>query len=222
MKPKAWCCYFSNAYTKAALFIPDRHTDCSLPFLLILLAALSISFSHACRAETVRITTGEWALYISKNYRHGGVLLHIVEEAFKRKGIEVEFGFFHWARAVAYVDKGSWDAMAVTGSRINDKGLNHLYSEPVYVGWDVLFHRKSDPIQWDSFQDLHGLTFGAALSYKYSDTHRQALKLGRIQQIIAPTPELLFPMLAAKRFDVFIMDKRVGVFTYNTISGQIW
>lgn len=187
-----------------------------MPFLLSILTILGISFSCASKAETVRITTGEWAPFISEKYRHGGVLLHIVDQAFKRKGLEVEFGFLPWARAVAYVDQGTWDAMAVTGSRVNDKGMNHLYSEPIYVGWDVLFHRQSDPIQWQTFEDLHGLTFGAALSYKYSDDYRQALKQKQIKQVIAPSPELLFPMLAAKRFDVFIMDKRAGVFTYNT------
>lgn len=185
-----------------------------MPVLLILISIVSISC--VSKAESVRITTGEWAPFISEKYRHGGVLLHIVEEAFKRKGLEVEFGFFPWARAVAYVDQGAWDAMAVTGSRVNEKGINHLYSDPIYIGLDVLFHRRSTPFQWQTFEDLHGLTFGAALSYKYSDDYRQALKLNQIKQVIAPSPELLFPMLAAKRFDIFIMDKRAGVFTYNT------
>tara|TARA_R110001599_G_C12225326_1_gene657637 strand:+ start:346 stop:1137 length:792 start_codon:yes stop_codon:yes gene_type:complete len=184
--------------------------------LLTCLGVFGISLNICAQTESVRITTGEWEPFISEKYKHGGVILHIVEEAFTRKGLNVEFAFLPWARAVAYVDNGSWDAMAVTGSRNTDKGINHLYSEPIYVGWDVIFHRKSNSIEWKDFKDLYGLTFGAALSYKYSDEYRNALKHKLIAQVVAPKAELLFPMLAAKRFDVFIMDKRAGMYTYNT------
>lgn len=184
--------------------------------LLSCLGIFGIALNTSAQSETVKITTGEWEPFISEKYKHGGVILHIVKEAFVRKGLNVEFAFLPWARAVAYVDNGSWEAMAVTGSRHSANGINHLYSEPIYVGLDVIFHRKSNSIEWKDFKDLHGLTFGAALSYKYSDEYRSSLKNKQISQVIAPKAELLFPMLAAKRFDVFIMDKRAGMYTYNT------
>jgi polar amino acid transport system substrate-binding protein len=190
-----------------------------LSFALIALTGLGTLFSSssACaQTQTVKITTGEWEPFISEKYEHGGVILHIVKEAFSRKGLDVEFAFLPWGRAVAYVDNGSWDAMAVTGSRHSVKGVSYLHSDPVYVGRDVLFHRKPGSIQWETFQDLHGLTFGAALSYDYSDEYREALKNKLISRIVAPNASLLFPMLAANRFDVFIMDKRAGLYTYNT------
>ena len=186
--------------------------------LLLLLLGLTMfpvfPANHA-NAETVKITTGEWKPLISEESKHGGVILHIVREAFARKGIDVEIEFFPWARAEKYVDNGSWDAMAITSSR-HSKGLTHLYSDAVYIGEDVLFHLVESPLPGSSFADLKGLVFGAVLSYDYTPEYREALEDGQITQVVAAEAELLFPMLAAKRFDVFIMDKTAGMYTYNT------
>lgn len=64
-------------------------------WILILLFA-----GMPANAETVKITTGEWKPFISEEFKHGGVILHIVREAFARKEIDVKIGFFPWARAV--------------------------------------------------------------------------------------------------------------------------
>ncbi|WP_425404360.1 substrate-binding periplasmic protein [Hwanghaeella sp.] len=182
------------------------------PIIALLLIALACS----ARAEEIKITTGEWEPFLSEKYKNGGVILDIVKEAFNRKGIDVKYKFLPWARAVKFVDDGTWDAMAVTGSRHSDKGIEHLYSDPVYVGTDVIFHRKEFRLNWRHFPDLHGLAFGTVLSYDYSDEFRQAVAEGSVRSVLAPEAHLLFPMLAAKRFDVFIMDKRAGMYTYNT------
>ena len=119
-------------------------------------------------ADTVKITTGEWKPLISHEFNHGGVVLHIVREAFARKGIMAQIEFFPWARAVKYVADGSWDAMAITASRHAAKGENYLYSDAVYTGEDVVFHLKSTRLRGNSFADMEGLKFGAVLSYDYT------------------------------------------------------
>ncbi len=186
--------------------------------LCVATVLVSYNFSQTpAQAETVKITTGEWEPLISKDYKQGGVILHIVREAFARKKLDVEFNFLPWARAVKYVEEGTWDAMAITGSRHSTTGVLHLYSDPVYIGSDVLFHRRDSPLHWQTFDDLIGKKFGAVLSYDYSDDYRAAVKQGKITQVIAARDQLLFPMLAAGRFDIFMMDQKVGVFTYNTL-----
>ena len=186
--------------------------------LLLLGWTLALFFAgfHA-NAETVKITTGEWKPFISSEFRQGGVILHIVREAFARKGIDVQIEFFPWARAVKYVADGSWDAMAVTASRYSEDGAAYLYSDAVYIGEDVIFHLKDSPPPGSSFADMKGLSFGAVLSYDYTAEYRKAIEDGLISEVVAPEPELLFPMLIAKRFDVFIMNKAAGLYTYNTI-----
>jgi len=195
-----------------------RHWKSGPRFLSVVGAVLAIiTIVCPARAETVRITTGEWKPFISRDFREGGVILHIVREAFARKGLQVEIGFFPWARAVKYIDDGSWDAMAVTGSRFSANDRPHLYSDAVYVGKDVLFHRSDQPVFWQTFTDLHGLTFGAVLSYNYIDAYRHALAAGQILRVVVPNADLLFPMLMAGRFDTFIMDRTAGLYTYNTL-----
>ena len=182
---------------------------------------LLILRSSDINAETVKITTGEWKPLISEEFKHGGVVLHIVREAFKRKGITVEIKFFPWTRAEKYVEIGSWDAMAVTSSRHSTAGKTYLYSDTVYLGEDVVFYRKNKPIFGANLADLEGLTFGAVFSYDYTPDYQKALAEGKIKQVLATEAQQLFLMLAAERFDVFIMDKKAGIYTYNTEFGGI-
>jgi ABC-type amino acid transport substrate-binding protein len=63
---------------------------------------------------------------------------------------------------------------------------------------------------------MKGLKFGSVLSYDYTLEYRNAVKDGLISEVVVPYADLLFPMLAAERFDVFIMDKAAGVYIYNT------
>ncbi len=68
------------------------------PLALVALLALLISVAHA-RAETLRITNGEWPPFTSQHLPHGGPLSRTVAEAFKQAGIKVEYGFFPWKRS---------------------------------------------------------------------------------------------------------------------------
>lgn len=164
----------------------------------------------------MKITTGEWEPFISEKFTHGGVILHIVREAFERKNLDVKITFFSWARAVKLVDNGEWDAMAVTGSRHSKQGIHHIYSDPVYVGRDVIFSLQSRPLKWQKFEDIRNQRFGAVLSYDYSDAYRQSVKDGRIEEVVSPKPHLLFRMLVGNRIDAFIMDRMAGNYVYNT------
>ena len=188
-----------------------RHSQLLLVWTLVLF----FPGIHA-NAETVKITTGEWKPLISSEFKHGRVILHIVREAFARKGIDVEIGFFPWARAVKNVADGSWDAMAITASRHSDGDENYLYSDAVYIGGDVIFHLKDTRLRGNRLVDMEGLKFGAVLSYDYTTEYRKAVEDGLISEVMAPEADLLFPMLMAKRFDVFIMDKTAGLYAFNT------
>jgi polar amino acid transport system substrate-binding protein len=83
---------------------------------LIILLFMLFNFSGNVVAEDViRIASGEWSPFISKDLKHGGVVLHIISESFAAVGIKVEYGFFPWARAMALAKEGTWDGTAVWG-----------------------------------------------------------------------------------------------------------
>ena len=63
--------------------------------------------------ETIRITIGEWAPYLSKDLKHYGVAARIVTDSFALEGVKVEYGFFPWARSKFLAQEGEWDGSAV-------------------------------------------------------------------------------------------------------------
>ena len=44
--------------------------------------------------QTVVLSSGEWLPFQSQNLKHGGVVAHIVSEAFKTQDIQVELEYY--------------------------------------------------------------------------------------------------------------------------------
>ena len=91
--------------------------------LLILFFVLS--FSLSARAEkAIRLTTGEWAPYISEKLEHFGLVSRIVTEAFALEGVKVEYIFLPWKRAYQEALIGKYDGSAVwTRNSEREKGF---------------------------------------------------------------------------------------------------
>ena len=69
-----------------------------IPLLTVFSVLLSLPATSAGAAETVEITTGEYAPWTSESLKHGGFSTHIITEAFKLEGYEVNFTFYPWKR----------------------------------------------------------------------------------------------------------------------------
>lgn len=132
--------------------------------------AISLLFAQHLHAESkIRITNGEWEPYLSEFAYEYGMASHIVSEAFKREGIEVEWGFMPWVRA--WEDAKSaieWDASAVWWPT-NDARKHFLISDPVVNTSNVFFHLKEYQFDWNTVNDLNGLTIGITRGYDYGE-----------------------------------------------------
>ncbi len=58
-------------------------------------------------SKVIRLTNGEWQPYLSEDTPHHGFASHIVTEAFALVGVEVEYGFFPWSRAMKLTSETS-------------------------------------------------------------------------------------------------------------------
>ena len=85
--------------------------------LAIALALSSDAGALAQTRDTIRLTNGEWPPFMSKNGPHHGVASHVITEAFALVGVEVEFGFFPWARSLKLAKEGVWDGSAAWWDR---------------------------------------------------------------------------------------------------------
>lgn len=173
------------------------------------LAVMSILPLQAEPKTVVRVTNGEWPPYLGESLPHRGLASRIVTEAFAVTGIEVEYGFFPWSRALKLAEIGEWDAAAVWLPS-PERSLAFRVSDPVIDARYVFFHLRERKFSWKSVADLKGLKIGATISYHYGKEFQDAEKAGIISVERVPTDEQNLKKLLLGRIDIFPMDDIVG------------
>ena len=178
-------------------------------FLLYILFGM-IVFTTELFAETIRITNGEWAPFLSKDSYQYGLGSHIVTEAFKLEGVTVEWGFFPWLRAYQNAKDGkNWDASCCWWP--DDKREKEFsVSDPVAKTSLVFFHLKSYSFDWNSMQDLKGIKIGGTSGYNYGDEFLNALTEKTLDVEFTIKDEFNFKKLLAGRIQIFPNDRSVG------------
>lgn len=169
---------------------------------------LLLPFSGA-DAETLRVATGEWVPYVSKEYKHHGAIGHVIEKIYQTEGVEVEFGYFPWSRGYQMVKDGVWDTTMPYYCSPEREKLFYC-SDPIVSGQLVYFHRTDYPFEWHSINDLKGLSVGGTLGYYYGEEFEKAERnqLFKVQRIASD--ETNFMVLMKGRIQVFPQDKEVG------------
>ncbi len=173
-------------------------------FLLLLLLSTNL-FAE----ETVRLTSGEWPPYLSKDSKHYGFASHIVTEAFAQVGIRVEYGFRPWKRAYLLAQRGAWDG-SVVWAWSKERAEGFYFSDSVMEAENVFFHRRDTFFNWKTYDDLAGQRIGATSGYYYGDEFEEAEKSGIIKVDKAVSDELGFKKLLKRRIDAFVIVSDVG------------
>jgi polar amino acid transport system substrate-binding protein len=161
-------------------------------------------------AEKIRITNGEWEPYLSNYSYQYGLDSHIVTEAFKLEGIDVEWGFFPWQRAYEYAKSGEyWDASCCWWP--DDETKNEFVISDVITETSfVFYHLKSYKFTWDSLQDLKGVKIGATLKYHYGNDFMAAIEAKVLNVEYTSKDEFNYKKLLAGRIKIFPNDPSVG------------
>jgi polar amino acid transport system substrate-binding protein len=183
-----------------------------MPAKLLFVLMLALAAARV-RAEDITLTNGEWRPYQSEDLPHYGVLSRIVSEAFALEGVTVHYKFRPWPRALAEAERG-----AVHGSIVWSKGApgssrnrNFHFSDVVYEGKSVFFHRKDFAFHWTSVADLPQYRVGGVAGYEYRFEQFPGMRIDR-----APNDELCMRKLLAGRFDVFPSSLDVGMYILRT------
>ena len=163
-----------------------------------------LSLFTLIRAEdTIRLTSGEWPPYVSKDSKHLGFASHVVEQAFLSQGVIVEWGFFPWEQAFSLAKHGDWDG-SIIWSKTKKREIGVEFSNTKILQLkDVFFHRKDFPFDWTSIGDLAGLKIGATSNYSYGHEFEQAEKLGTIDVQRASSDIVNFQRLLRGKIDIY-------------------
>ncbi|WP_165856885.1 substrate-binding periplasmic protein [Marinobacter sp. JSM 1782161] len=184
-----------------------RRTRGALRTLLaagLLLGALS----PVTRAETVRLTNGDWPPFLIEEPPHG-LVSQVVERAFALEGVDVEWGFFPWSRSFKLARDGNWDGSA-GWSCSPEREINFYFSDPIAPIHYVFFHRADRTFEWDTIHDLKGLRIGLTQDYNYGRALARADAEGLITTDVTTSDRVNFRKLLAGRIDLFPIDIEVG------------
>ncbi len=127
------------------------------------------------------------------------------------EGINVIWGFFPWKRAFYNAEVGtSWDVSAVWWPSKKTKN-KFLISEPVVKTSFVFFHLRTRKFDWNSFEDLKGLSIGITRGYYYGEAFDDAIKRKIFKTQTVNQDEQNYLKLIYKRIDIFPNDLLVGL-----------
>jgi len=174
-----------------------------------------ISYQTGTSKELVRITVGEWPPYLSKELKHNGVAAHIVTEAFEKEGMDVQYTFLPWSRALSYVEVGKYDG-SVLWVWTEKRAEKFLFTEVMLEGEAVFFHLKSVAFDWKTYQDLAEFRIGGLLSATYPWVEEAKAKGIHLKISPVETEIQNFAKLFFKRIDVYGMDRLVGYHILQT------
>lgn len=178
-------------------------------FVFALLCFLAYPGAVAANSATVEITTGHWPPYLDEGDADQGFVAEIIRAAFAHEGVDVEFSFLPWSRALAMVEAQRYDASAVW-SCTEARSQRFIYSVPILPYQYVFYHRARDPFKWTELSDLDGKTIGLTQDYSYGQTLKGLINDGVVSADVTTSDLANFYKLVMGRIDLFPMDPVVG------------
>ena len=180
-------------------------------FYVVVILLLVCQNSHA---QTVKITNGEWAPYLSEHLPKNGFASDVVRAAFDAAGLSVEYEFYPWKRSFKLARQGDRHG-SVVWVYTPERARDFFFSDTVVTDSEYLFHLKSFKLDWQKPEDLQGIKIGGTLHTVYP-----AFKAAEARGIITiertGTYENLYHRLLKKRIHAIPQVSAVGEFLIRT------
>ncbi len=171
---------------------------------------LALVLSTHVLADKITVATSEYAPFTTSDGKHGGFVNRVIAEAFKRKGVEVEFKYLPWKRAVEMSTDGTYVGLSFSFEN-EERAKNFYFSNPLSEHKELLFHLKSTKVpEWDKITDLKDFKFAATRGYTYTKEFWSAAQSGALTVQETANDEQNFKKLAGSRVDLFPMDEITG------------
>ena len=173
---------------------------------LLLFSCLLLGFSVNARAADVRLATLEYPPYSSEYLIERGSIVELSTRAFAATGHSVQIDFLPWARARVELRKGNYDGILLLWPEeiINEQ---LIASRPLLYSELGFFIRQDTPVTFTELSQLKGRKVGVARGYDYP---LAIINSGIISEEGSDDLTNL-RKLAAKRFDLVLLEKQVGL-----------
>lgn len=175
----------------------------------------------AAQSKTITLAADNWEPYVLKEEQEHGIISEVITRAFANVGINVDYHFVPWARALDMAKKGAVEGTFLWYKTPERTPFFYFSDEPLVKFSVVFFHHKDLKFNWESLDDLTeykiGAPIGSYVSTKFAEYEKNAVL--NIQRF--PTDLILFKMLMKNRIDIFPQDIIVGYQELNNHFSDI-
>lgn len=171
---------------------------------------LSITISQRAAAETMLVTTLEWAPYTAAELPNGGVTTEVVRQALEAAGLDMEVRFLPWMRAIADAQNAKVSAAYFPGYHCRHvEGF--VASDPIGFGPLGFAENVEAPVEWTSVDNIgeQRLRVGTVLGYANTDEFDEKAGTGWVLTIPAPDDVTNLRKLLLRRIDMAVIDRLV-------------
>lgn len=178
--------------------------------LSFLLVFTSLFISFPTYAKTVTLGTGEFPPYISSERPNGGVLSHIVTEAFAKFDYQSEVDFIPWKRALKLAQMGRIDATYAWSIK-SDRQKDFLYSRPLFIFEQRAFALKQNQIDLSPNVMTSKINLCRPQGYAIQGHSKKLIEKDLANLFAPPDVATCFNMLKVGRVDIVVVDKLEGM-----------
>jgi len=171
-----------------------------IAFLFTVLSSITV-------AETVKLTSLEWPPYSGQDLPNQGASIAVAKAAFEAMGHTLEVDFFPWSRAVALAK--SDDSYVGYFPEYLYESDDFLFSQPMGKGPLGFVEQTSNPIQWESLDDLKAYQIGVVQDYVNTAELDAMIASGEIDAPAVTSDSQNVLKVALGRVDVAVVDSNV-------------
>jgi len=181
----------------------------------LLLSLLLLAPLHL-QAAPIRLTTLEWPPYTSQSLPDGGLTGHIVKQAFAEAGLEVEFDFYPWQRAVRLAADPAHPYRGYFPEYLSDS-LPTLWRSSPSVGDSILglAQRTGPPIVWQRLEELAPYRIGVVAGYVNTREFDALMVSKQLNTAAVDDDTLNLRKLQRNRLDLAVIDRDVFYWLLN-------
>lgn len=179
----------------------------SLTIYSFLLLFFFLLAARGFASESIVIATGEYSPFTSRDAYKGGFINHIIAEAFQDQGVDVQFTYLPWKRALEMTRRGKYIAISYFACN-EERKKDFICSETLREGKYEFVTLKDHPMSdWEKLEDFKGIRMGATRGYTYTKEFYKAGEDGVFILDVVTNDETNFKKLFGGRIEFFPIGK---------------
>lgn len=179
-----------------------------MKFNYAILGLLFAIGGSTANAETVHLTSLDWAPYSGKTLENQGVSVVVAQAAFTAMGHELVVDFFPWSRAVKLASESGSQYVGYFPEYLYESS-EFTFSAPMGQGPLGLVEKKSSPISWAKVSDLSKYKLGVVQDYVNTEELDALIASKEIKPQVVTSDEINVQKVLGGRIDAAVIDANV-------------